>query len=137
METILSNSHKYVAIVVYMARILVVDDNPDVTDVLKLILETQGYVVEVATTAQECMAMLDRNGYNLVMLDIQIPHMTGEMIARKLRESHDSKIVFVTIKNKGDVDMSLADAFIKKPFDVGMVVNTVKNLLNQDTEQNF
>lgn len=109
-----------------MSKVLVVDDNPDVVDLLSMILETNGYSVDTASGGEECLQLLKQREYDLVFIDIMMPRLRGDQVAERIRKEASTKIVFVTIKNKGEVPMKLADAFIKKPFGVEDILKAAR-----------
>lgn len=120
-----------------MSKILVVDDEPDVCEILKFNLENCGYEVETANSAEEAISMLP-GGYDLFLLDVMMDEMSGFAFASYLRERPDtahSPIIFVTAKD-GESDTLTgfnlgADDYIRKPFSVSEVVARVGAVLRR------
>lgn len=82
-------------------RILVVDDEQDLCEILKFNLETEGYVVETANSAEEAMTM-DISSFNLLLLDVMMGEMSGFAMAKKLKENPmtaNIPIIFLTARD--------------------------------------
>ena len=102
-------------------RILVVDDEEDLREILKFNLESEGYWVDTAPSAEQALKMLTE-GYDLILLDVMMGGMSGFKMAEKLRKDlHDSTpIIFLTAKDTEN-DMLTGfniggDDYISKPF---------------------
>ena len=82
-------------------RILVVDDEQDLLEILKFNLETEGYTVDTATSAEEAMTM-DIASYDLLLLDVMMGGMSGFAMARRLKENVATStvpIIFLTARD--------------------------------------
>ena len=80
-------------------RILVVDDEKDICDILQFNLEQEGYLVDVAVSAEEALSMLT-DVHQLLILDVMMGGMSGFLLAEKLRkEGSVIPIIFLTAKN--------------------------------------
>lgn len=108
-----------------MARILVVDDEPDVAASVAQILEDAGFVAAVATSAQKALTLIGQSRPDLVVLDIIMPDMDGIAVCRKIRSDPylcQLPIIFLTAKGRSaDVARGLdagGDDYLVKPFDV-------------------
>ncbi len=120
-----------------MSKILVVDDEPDVCEILKFNLENSGYDVDTANSAEEAVAMLS-GGYSLFLLDVMMDGMSGFEFASYLRSrpatAHCS-IIFVTAKDSEYDTLTGfnagADDYIRKPFSVSEVVARVGAVLRR------
>ncbi len=120
-----------------MLRILVVDDEPDVCEILKFNLENNGYLVDTANSAEEAMAM-QLDVYNLFMLDVMMDKISGFAFAATLRKQPETAhipIIFVTAKD-GENDTLTgfnvgADDYIRKPFSISELVLRVKAVLRR------
>jgi DNA-binding response OmpR family regulator len=104
--------------------ILVVDDEKDVADTIRKILEKQGYEVDHAYSAKESIDKVDKKKTKLVFLDIMLPGSNGQKIAAEMREKfgNELKIVFVSIKPVAEVDMSNVNGFVQKPFKMEEII---------------
>ncbi|MFC2162665.1 response regulator transcription factor [Candidatus Altiarchaeota archaeon] len=119
-----------------MVKILVVDDEPDMLEILKLVLEEHGYEVHTSLSGYECLSKAGRNSYDLILLDIRMPGMDGWVTLRKLKEkgiTKKSKIMVLTVeKGPGTEIFGLQDVvadYMIKPFDNAELVRHVKDVL--------
>jgi len=116
-------------------RILVVDDEKDICDILQFNLEQEGYLVDVAVSAEEALSMLT-DVHQLLILDVMMGGMSGFLLAEKLRkEGSVIPIIFLTAKNSENdmlTGFSLGgDDYISKPFSVKELLARVKALLKR------
>ncbi|WP_294083064.1 response regulator transcription factor [Proteiniphilum sp. UBA5384] len=117
------------------ARILVVDDEKDICDILQFNLESEGYIVDVANSGEEALKMIT-DIHRLIILDVMMGGISGFKVAGKLRESGNFvPIIFLTAKNRENdmlTGFSLGgDDYIAKPFSVKEVLVRVKALLKR------
>jgi len=105
-----------------MTKILVVDDNKDTVDLLKTILLKHGYKVETAFNGKECLSKIEKNGFDLITLDVMMPDMSGWDVFQKIKNTHHKvKVVFLSIievfpKRKKKLLMAGISDYIQKPF---------------------
>lgn len=116
-------------------RILVVDDEKDICDILQFNLEKEGYIVDVATSGEEAEEKIT-DVHQLIILDVMMEGISGFKLAEKLRKKDITiPIIFLTAKNtENDVltGFSLGgDDYIAKPFSVKEVLARVKALLKR------
>ncbi|MFI3302488.1 MAG: response regulator transcription factor [Rikenellaceae bacterium] len=118
-------------------RILVVDDEESICEILQLNLQAEGYTVDVAYSAEEALK-LDIKSYSLLLLDIMMGEMSGYKLLQTLREKPETKdipVIFCTAKDtKDDTITGLnlgADDYISKPFLAREVVARVRSLLRR------
>jgi len=116
-------------------RILVVDDEKDICDILQFNLENEGYIVDVATSGEEALQKIT-DVHHLVILDVMMGGMSGFKTAEKLRKNENYvPIIFLTAKNTENdmlTGFSLGcDDYISKPFSVKEVLARVKALLKR------
>ena len=81
-------------------RILVVDDEQEIADLLELYLISDGYQVIKSEDALEGLAIMEREKIDLVLLDIMMPKMDGLEMCRKIREKHNVPIIMVSAKTQ-------------------------------------
>jgi DNA-binding response OmpR family regulator len=118
-------------------KILVVDDEKDICNILQFNLENEGFEVEVAHSGEEALQKLS-DSYSLIILDVMMEGMSGFKMAEKVRrEGNTVPIIFLTAKN-AENDMlkgfSLGgDDYITKPFSVKEVLARVKAVLKRTT----
>ncbi|HBT84480.1 MAG TPA: DNA-binding response regulator [Porphyromonadaceae bacterium] len=116
-------------------RILVVDDEKDICDILQFNLENEGYIVDVANSGEEAMEMLT-DVHQLIILDVMMDGISGFKMAEMLRKNENYvPIIFLTAKNtENDVltGFSLGgDDYIAKPFSVKEVLARVRALIKR------
>lgn len=118
-------------------RILVVDDEEDLCEILQFNLETEGYEVEVANSAEEALK-LDMASFHLILLDVMMGEMSGFKMARLLRDNpHTAKIpiVFLTARDAENDKLTGfnigADDYIAKPFSIREVIARVKAVIRR------
>ena len=118
-------------------KILVVDDEEDLCEILQFNLETEGYQVDVAYSAEEAL-IKDISQYNLLLLDVMMGEMSGFKMARLLKDNPKSKnipVVFLTAKDTENDRITGfnigADDYISKPFSIREVLARVKAVLRR------
>lgn len=118
-------------------RLLVVDDEEDLCDILRFNLENEGYEVDVANSAEEALK-LDLTQYHLLLLDVMMGEISGFRMARMLKESKNTQnipIIFLTARdteNDAVTGFTLgADDYISKPFSLREVIMRVKAVLRR------
>lgn len=123
-------------------RILVVDDEQDLCEILKFNFETDGYTVETANSAEEALQM-DIKSFDLLLLDVMMGGMSGFAMAKKLKadpETKDIPVVFLTARdteNDTVTGFNLgADDYISKPFSIREVLVRIRAVLRRTAEKN-
>ncbi len=123
------------------SRILVVDDEEDLCEILQFNLQTEGYVVDVASSAEEALKK-DLSVYDLLLLDVMMGQMSGFKMARVLREDPKTAsipIIFLTARDTENDKLTGfnvgADDYIPKPFSIREVSARVKAVMRR-TETN-
>ena len=119
------------------SRILVVDDEQDLCEILKFNLETEGYLVETANSAEEALEK-DIASYNLLLLDVMMGGMSGFQLAKQLKNSEVTAhipIIFLTARDtENDTVTGFilgADDYISKPFSIREVMVRVRAVLRR------
>ena len=125
-------------------QILVVDDERDLCDILLFNLRSAGYQAEAVYSAEEALQQIDNrkssnsNLFDLLLLDVMMPGMSGFELARRLNEDEQARqipIIFITAKDTEDDTLRGfglgADDYVTKPFSVREVVARVKAVLNR------
>lgn len=122
-------------------RILVVDDEQDLCEILKFNLETEGYDVDTANSAEEAIVM-DIPSYNLLLLDVMMGEMSGFAMAKKLKADERTSnvpIIFLTARdteNDTVTGFNLgADDYISKPFSIREVLVRIRAVLRRTAPQ--
>ncbi|MFO0641145.1 MAG: response regulator transcription factor [Polyangiaceae bacterium] len=120
-----------------MARVLLVDDDPSLLDVLSLAFTDAGHDVVTAADGKAGLALVERGGLDLVVTDVNLPHMDGFSLVRELRaKGHTLPVVLLTSRDT-EVDEVLgldlgADDFVSKPFSTRALLARVGALLRRD-----
>ena len=124
-----------------MQKILIVDDEESICEILQFNLEIEGYEADVAYSAEQALKM-DLKSYSLILLDIMMGGMSGFKMAQMLKKDPETAsipIIFCTAKDTEDnkiAGLTLgADDYISKPFSVREVVARVKSVLRRCTQQ--
>jgi CheY-like chemotaxis protein len=124
-----------------MKKIMVVDNEPDIVDLTRTVLELGGYEVLTAYSGEECLRQLEKEKVDLVLLDIMMPGMSGwDVFNRINKKSTDIKVAFMSVLEISDkrkqvlLEEGLAD-YIMKPFDKDSLLDRIDKIL-QETEEN-
>jgi two-component system response regulator RegX3 len=117
------------------ARILVVDDEPAIVDGVGYALRTEGFVVDTARNGEDALAAARADGYDLVILDLMLPRVSGLEVARALRGESPVPIIMLTAKD-AEVDRVVglelgADDYVTKPFSMAELLSRVRAILRR------
>lgn len=116
-------------------RILVVDDEASVLEVARAYLEREGFIVDVARDGQQALEQIARKPPDLIVLDLMMPDVPGEEVARRVRERSDVPIIMLTAKATEEQRLAGfelgADDYVLKPFSPRELVARVKALLKR------
>ena len=117
-------------------KILVVDDEADIRDILQFNLENAGFAVDCASSAEDALVMLEQK-YSLILLDVMMYGMSGFQMAKLLREERKDQtpIIFLTAKDTQDDLLTGfsagADDYVPKPFSIQEVIARVNAVLRR------
>ena len=118
-----------------MAKILVVDDDLNICELLKLYLENDGYTVFTANDGQAAVEQFQNKTPDLILLDIMLPKLDGWQVCREIRKTSSVPIIMLTAKGETfDKVLGLelgADDYVVKPFDAKEVMARVKAVLRR------
>lgn len=116
-------------------KILVVDDDVNICELLRLYLEKDGYSVIIVNDGMEAISAFQDSKPDLVLLDIMLPKLDGWQVCREIRKTSDTPIIMLTAKGETfDKVLGLelgADDYVVKPFDAKEVVARVKAVLRR------
>ena len=116
-------------------KILVVDDDPNISELLKIYLEKEGYEVKIAADGAEGINAFKLYSPDLVLLDIMLPKKDGWQVCREIREISNKPVIMITAKGEVfDKVLGLelgADDFVVKPFDMKELSARVKAVLRR------
>jgi DNA-binding response OmpR family regulator len=116
-------------------RILLVDDDREITDALTVALEAVGYEVLVAHDGNQGLAMAERDDPDLMILDMMMPKRSGFLVLERLRRTRrvPVRVIMITAnegsRHKAYAEMLGVDDYIRKPFPMDRLLASVKRLL--------
>jgi len=116
-------------------RILLVDDEPLILKGLRFSLQQEGYEIDQAADGEEALKKIRENAYDLVLLDVMLPKLSGIEVCQQVRETSDVPIIMLTAKGE-DMDKILglefgADDYMTKPFNILEVKARIKSILRR------
>jgi two-component system alkaline phosphatase synthesis response regulator PhoP len=122
-------------------KILVIEDDKKISDLVKLYLEKDGYEIIVAYNANDGIKNFYENDINLIVLDLMLPDFSGIKVLQEIKKERDIPIIIITAKGEED-DKILgfkkgADDYITKPFSFKELVLRVKAILKRYGESEF
>lgn len=122
-------------------KVLVVDDEKLIVKGIKFSLEQDDMQVDCAYDGEDALAMARNNSYDIILLDVMLPKLTGFEVCQQIREFSDVPIIMLTAKGD-DMDKILgleygADDYITKPFNILEVKARIKVILRRSSKQNM
>ena len=118
-----------------MTDILIVEDNKELAGLLCDFLRAEDYVVSVAESGERAMALYERYGARLLVIDVMLPGMDGFAICSRIREESNTPILIVSAKTtKDDMLTGLllgADDYIEKPYDIDILLAKIKGIFKR------
>lgn len=122
-----------------MTKILVVDDEKKIVDIVTAYLIAQKFEVEVAYSGTEALTKFYKWQPNLVVLDLMLPDLDGNEVTRRIRQDSKTPIIMLTAKSSDESIVnglqSGADDYVVKPFSPRVVVERIKTVLRRVTEE--
>lgn len=120
-------------------RILVVDDDPGISEMIAILLESEGYDVSVCANGSNVLPLFHAEQPDLVLLDVMLPGLDGVSVCRQLREESDVPIIMMSAKTDSvDVIAGLeagADDYVTKPFENSVLLARVKVRLRRQEHE--
>lgn len=121
-------------------KILVVDDEKPISDIVKFNLDKEGYDVVTAYDGEEALKKVEAESPDLILLDLMLPKIDGLEVARQIRKEYDTPIIMLTAKDS-EIDKVLglelgADDYVTKPFSNRELVARVKANLRRTASSN-
>ncbi len=118
-------------------RILIVDDEAPIVDLLRDVLTSHGYTVDAASSAAAAMELIRANIYDVALLDFNLPDVDGVMLHRQIRQVDEElagRSIFMSglVQSDGNLDYYAARSggFIAKPFDIRDVLAAIRNVVS-------
>ncbi|MBE6776997.1 MAG: response regulator transcription factor [Ruminococcaceae bacterium] len=122
------------------SKILIVDDDLNICELLRLYIEKEGFETIVANDGEQAVDMALKNHPDLILLDIMLPKLDGWQVCREIRKTMETPIIMITAKGEVfDKILGLelgADDYVTKPFDTKEVVARVKAVLRRSNDKN-
>jgi DNA-binding response OmpR family regulator len=116
-------------------RILLVDDDAEIIESLRLALEAQSYEVLVARDGNQGLALIERENPDLIILDMMMPKRSGFLVLERLKRLGEkkSRIIMITAnegnRHKAYAEMLGVDDYVRKPFPMDRLIQSVQRLL--------
>lgn len=119
-----------------MIHILIVDDEPDLCDILQFNLQAEGFATTSANSAEEALVTLDGQSFDLILLDVMMDRMSGIEMAQQLRANgNNTPVIFLTAKDGHDDQLAGfsagGDDYITKPFAFDTVLARIRAVLKR------
>lgn len=118
-----------------MLDILIVEDNKEIGTLLCDFLRKENYAVSIADTGEKALALYEKYGAKLIVLDIMLPGMDGFAVCSKIRETSNTHILIASAKvEKNDKLKGLnlgADDYIEKPYDIDILIAKIKGIFKR------
>ena len=121
-----------------MTRVLIVEDEESFADPLAFLLRKEGFTAAVATTGQDALEEFDRNGADIVLLDLMLPGMSGTDVCKALRTRSAVPVIMVTARDS-EIDKVVglelgADDYVTKPYSARELIARVRAVLRRGGE---
>ena len=118
-----------------MTRVLIVEDEESFADPLAFLLRKEGFTAAVAVTGQQALDEFDRNGADIVLLDLMLPGMSGTDVCRALRQRSTVPVIMVTARDS-EIDKVVgleigADDYVTKPYSARELIARVRAVLRR------
>jgi DNA-binding response OmpR family regulator len=116
-------------------RILLVDDDAEIVESLRLALEANGYTVLIARDGNQGLALSERENPDLVILDMMMPKRSGFLVLEKMRRTREApmRVIMITAnegtRHKAYAEMLGVDDYIRKPFPMDRLIESVQRLI--------
>ena len=116
-------------------RVLIVDDNPEIREIIHILLGGEGYELEEAKNGDEALAKTEEDTFDLIILDIMMPGMDGYHTCMEIRKKSNAPILFLSAKTQeGDKMLGFSsggDDYLAKPFSYNELVSRAKALIRR------
>ena len=123
-----------------MKKILVIEDEKDIQNIIKAFLENADYKVETADDGLEGINLIQKNSYDLVLLDIMMPQIDGFVVCEMIRKNNNVPIIILTALTDEESQLKgfdkLADDYITKPFSMPIVLKHIEAIFRRTDNNN-
>ncbi len=123
-----------------MSKILIVEDEKAISDLIKIELESQGYKCKIAQDGEIASDYIEKENYDLILLDIMLPKIDGYELLEYIKDISDTPTIFITAKSGTDDKIKGlnkgADDYITKPFEIRELIARVETVLRRYNKGN-
>ncbi len=123
-----------------MKRILVVEDEKDIQNIIKAFLENAEYKVETADDGLDAINLIQKNNYDLILLDIMLPKIDGFTVCEMIRKNSNIPIIILTALTDEESQLKgfdkLADDYITKPFSMPVLLKHIEAIFRRTNNSN-
>lgn len=123
-----------------MKRILVVEDEKDIQNIIKAFLENEEYKVETADDGLDAINLIQKNNYDLILLDIMLPKIDGFTVCEMIRKNSNIPIIILTALTDEESQLKgfdkLADDYITKPFSMPVLLKHIEAIFRRTNNSN-
>ena len=123
-----------------MKRILVVEDEKDIQNIIKAFLENEEYKVETADDGLDAINLIQKNNYDLILLDIMLPKIDGFTVCEMIRKNSNVPIIILTALTDEESQFKgfdkLADDYITKPFSMPVLLKHIEAIFRRTNNSN-
>ena len=123
-----------------MKKILVVEDEKDIQNIIKAFLENAEYKVETADDGLEAINLIQKNNYDLIVLDIMLPKLDGFTVCEIIRKNSNVPIIILTALTDEESQLKgfdkLADDYITKPFSMPVLLKHIEAIFRRTNNSN-
>ena len=121
-----------------MTRVLIVEDEESFADPLAFLMRKEGFTTAIAATGQDALAEFDRNGADIVLLDLMLPEMSGTEVCRQMRQKSNVPIIMITARDS-EIDKVVgleigADDYVTKPYSPRELVARIRAVLRRQVD---
>jgi CheY-like chemotaxis protein len=122
-----------------LPKVLVVDDDPAILEICSDLLQTEGYTVSVATNGQQALEQIRTDPPQVILMDIMMPVLDGVEACRQVKANPttaDIPVVLMSARTnltRQSQELASADALVAKPFDIDHLLNTIHDLVGEDS----
>ena len=122
-----------------MIQILLVEDDKNISNTISYYLQSEGFTIHTAKTVKEGIEKIKNNGYDLMLLDINLPDGTGYDLYQEMKNIQEIPTIFLTaLDEEKDIVKGFdlgADDYITKPFHAGELLSRIKNVLRHNVKK--
>ena len=118
-----------------MIDVLVVEDNKEISTLIKDFLEKENYIVSIAENGEKALSLYEKYGARLILLDIMLPGIDGFNVCSKIRETSNTPIIILSAKTSKEDKLNGivlgADDYIEKPIDIDILIAKIKGIFKR------